>query len=144
MNSTTPTQAYGTSYNGKFSPTVSSIFNFDIPADDAGKTCSLVFLFPTQANLQTSSFTLNAPGGLDVKGLSAPATQQTSYSNVPSQSSSCGQVASVQPGNTYIISSSACPAGSTVAYEASSLNGLDLEYFQDYNPSPIGMYITVC
>lgn len=144
VNSTTPAQAYGTSYNGKFSPTVSSIFNFDVPSSNAGMTCTLVFLLPNKADLQTSSFTLNSPGGLDVKGLSQPATQQTSYSNVPSQSSSCGQVANVQPGNSYVIASSACPAGQTVAYQASSLGGLDLEYFQDYNPSPIGMYLTVC
>merc|ERR1719197_328484 len=39
-------KAYGTSYNGTISPSVSSIFNFDLPYSYEGQTCSLVFLFP--------------------------------------------------------------------------------------------------
>merc|ERR1712072_841439 len=30
------------------------------------------------------------------------------------------------------------------SYELSASDGLSLEYFQDYNPSPIGLYITTC
>lgn len=144
VDSSKPDNAPGTSYNGKFTSSVSSLFNFDIPASDAGKTCSLVFLLPNKADLETSSFTLASPGGLSVKGLSAPATEQTSYSSIPKTSSDLGTIGSLEPGHTYVISSFDCPAGSRIGFEASGTNGLDLDYFQDYNPSPIGMYITVC
>merc|ERR1711939_689002 len=68
-------KAYGTSYNGTISPSVSSIFNFDLPYSYEGQTCSLVFLFPEQDQLETSAFTVNE--------LSSPATEQTTYNSVP-------------------------------------------------------------
>lgn len=46
IDSANPNEAYGSSYNGTISETVSSIYNFDIPVSDNGKTCSLVFYFP--------------------------------------------------------------------------------------------------
>jgi hypothetical protein len=46
IDSSNPNRGPGTSYFGEVTPTISSIFNFDIPASDTGKACSLVFLFP--------------------------------------------------------------------------------------------------
>ena len=139
-----PNTALGTSYNGTFSSTVSTIFNFDIPPGDAGKTCTLVFLLPDLKDLQTSSYTLSGSGGIDVKGLQAPADQGTTYSNVPASSGDVGSVASISSGNSYTISSGACAADQRIGYEVSATGSLALNYFQDYNPSPLGMYITVC
>lgn len=143
VDSANPSKAYGTSYNGKVSATVSSIFNFDIKSSDAGKTCSLVFLFPKQADLETSSYTFNGKGGLKITALKAPATEQTTYASSPAAVQST-TVESVAPGNSYLVESFACPAGDRIGFEFSSTGGLELEYFQDYNPSPIGAYITVC
>ncbi|GAM86904.1 hypothetical protein ANO11243_049250 [Dothideomycetidae sp. 11243] len=42
VSSSSPNTAYGTQYFGTINSTVSSIFNFDIPASYAGKTCSVV------------------------------------------------------------------------------------------------------
>ncbi|KAI9727356.1 MAG: hypothetical protein M1828_006976 [Chrysothrix sp. TS-e1954] len=137
-------RAYGTSYNGTVSQTESSLFNFDIPQSDEGKTCSLVFLLPTKDELETSSFALTGYGGLDVKGLSKPATESTTYNSCPSKTGEVGSVKDVTPGNSYVIGSFECPAGKAVGYEVSSTGSLSLDYFQDYNPSPIGLYITVC
>ena len=139
-----PNTALGTSYNGTISPSVSSVYNFDIPHSDEGKTCTLVFMLPEQQDLETSSFSLSGSGGIDVNGLTGPADQSTSYSNAPAVASEAGSVPSVAPGNTYTISSGPCAAGAKIAYELSSTGSLDLEYFQDYNPSPIGLYITKC
>ena len=139
-----PTKAGGTSYNGTISSTVSSIFNFDIPASDAGKTCSVVFLLPTKDELTTSAFSLTGSGGFDVGLLSSPATEQTSYSSAPSISKDYGGPSSVTPGNEYVIQSFACPSGQRIGLEVSGTGSLYLNYFQDYNPSPIGLYITVC
>lgn len=139
-----PTKAGGTSYNGTISSTVSSIFNFDIPASDAGKTCTLVFLLPTQDKLTTSAFSLSGSGGFDVAGLTSPATEQTSYNTIPSTKQDLGGPSSVTPGNEYVITSASCPAGQRIGVKVSATGSLNLNYFQDYNPSPIGFYVTVC
>ena len=144
VDKNSPTTASGTSYNGTFSSTVSSIFNFDIPSSDSGKTCSLVFLLPSQGDLVTSAFTLSGSGGLDFARLVAPATAQTSYSNVPAVAKDLGGPTSVTPGNEYVIGSGPCYAGETISYEVSATGSLALNYFQDSAASAIGLYITVC
>jgi len=144
VNKNEPDTASGTSYNGTISPSVSSIFNFDIPSSASGKTCTLVFLLPTQGDLTTSAFGLSGSGGFDVAELSSPATESTTYKTVSSVAKDLGGPSDVKPGNEYVIASGSCPAGSRVGYEVSSTGGLDLSYFQDVNPSPIGFYVTVC
>ncbi|KAK4952021.1 hypothetical protein LTR10_009941 [Elasticomyces elasticus] len=146
VNSETPHTAFGTQYNGVINPTVSSIFNFDVPSDYAGKTCSLVFLFPEQAALQTSAYTFNTQGGISVSELSSPATAKTTYATVPAVSvEDFGSIASLKAGSKYVVASQKCAAGRTVSYKFKSAGGLDLKWFQDaQSPSPIGAYITTC
>ena len=135
VNSASPNQAYGTSYNGQITSTISSIFNFDIPAADSGKTCTLVFLFPKQSSLQTSSFTFSGSGAIDFSLLSAAANAKTTFANQPSVKTDYG-VTTVAPGNSYTIASFSCPAGQSVAFELKASDSTSLTYFQDYNPSP--------
>lgn len=143
VSKASPNKAYGTSYNGEVTPNdISSIFNFDIPASDSGKTCSLVFLFPEQSQLETSSYTISGNGVIDFASLKSVATSSTDYNNQPAVASDLGTF-TVAPGNSYLISTFSCPSGQAVAYEMSSAT-TSLTYFQDYNPSPIGLYITVC
>ena len=144
INKDQPDAPGGTSYNGTISSSISSIFNFDIPSSNSGKTCSLVFLLPTQNELTTSAFSLSGSGGFDVARLSTPATQSTMYNNVPSVAREIGGPSSVTPGNEYVIASGMCFAGSTISYKVSATGNLNLNYFQDFSPSPIGFYITVC
>ena len=143
VDSTTPKTAKGTSYNGIVSPTVSSIFNFDIPASYAGKACSLVFLFPTQGKLVTSSYDLSGTGALNATQLTGPASSSTSYSTTPAVKSALGTT-SIAPGNSYVIATQACAAGQTIAYELSATDTLALNYFQNMGAPAIGLYITVC
>lgn len=143
VDSTKPSTTLGTSYNGEVSSTVSSLFNFDIPASDSGKTCSLVFLFPTQAELETSSFTFSGSGAIDFAMLSSPASESTTYDSVPAVKTDYGST-TVAPGNSYTIATFDCPANSAVGFELTAPSDTSLWYFQDYNPSPIGLYITVC
>lgn len=124
----------GTSYFGEVSSTISSIFDFDIPSSDAGKTCSLIFLFPKQVDLQTSSFTFSGSGNIDFSMLKSPADASTSYANMPAVAMDYGMTM-VAPGNSYTIASFACPAGQKVAFEMSAKDDTMLKYFQDYNPS---------
>ncbi|KAL1625110.1 hypothetical protein SLS56_007538 [Neofusicoccum ribis] len=144
VDSAAPTKAHGTQYNGKVSSTVSSLFNFDIPASYAGKTCSLVFLLPNKSDLETSDFTLAGQGGIAVSQLAAPATEQTTYESVPAVAKEAGEVAAVTPGNGWVVASGPCAAGTRVGYEVAATGGLELEWFEDWNPSPIGLFVTVC
>ncbi|KAL8931129.1 MAG: hypothetical protein Q9208_000233 [Pyrenodesmia sp. 3 TL-2023] len=139
-----PDTALNTGFNGIASSTVSSIFNFDIRPSYAGRTCSLVFLFPTRESLQTSNYTLSGSGGLDIARLVSPSTAETTFNNQPAVNVTVGSIPNLQAGNSYTIGSGGCFAGARVAYKVSATGSLDLDYFQDFNPAPIGLYITVC
>lgn len=143
VDSSNADHAPGTSYFGEVSSTISSLFNFDIPAGDAGKKCSLVFLFPKQEDLETSSFTFSGSGDIDFSYLNGPASQTTTYNNRPGVWEDLG-VVRVAPGNSYLIATFDCPAGQAIGFEMSAVGDTCLNYFQDYNPSPIGLYITKC
>lgn len=142
-DSESPDTANGTGYFGDITPTRSTIFNFDIEEKDAGKTCNLVFLFPEKDTLETSDFTFSGSGALDFSQLTTYATQETSYNNAPGVQTDLGQF-TVSPGNAYDIASFECPAGSTIGIEMSDVSGGDtkLWFFQDYNPCPLGLFIT--
>jgi hypothetical protein len=141
ISKSSPQNAPGTSFDGTVTPDVSSIFNFDIPQSYSGEKCTLVFDFPTQSQLETSSFTLSGGGAVDFARLSSPATQSTSFSNAPGVAMDLGTV-TMAPGNSYSISSFSCPAGQAIAFKLSSVGGTSLTYFQDFNPCPIGLFIT--
>jgi hypothetical protein len=143
VDSSSPNNAAGTSYNGKVDKSTCSIFNFDIPASYSGKTCSVIFLFPNKQDLQTSSYTASGSGQCSFSQLSSPANQQTSWANQPGKASDLGSM-SLVPGNSYVVASGPCAAGQTVSYEMCSQGGYALNFFQDYNPSPLGMYIRQC
>lgn len=144
VNSAQPSKAYGTSYNVQVNSTVSDLLNFDIPASYAGKTCSLVFLFPTQAQLTTSSYTISGAGGLSVKELTSAVTEQTTYATIPKVGATFPELQNVKPGSAYVVATNQCGAGQRIAFEVSATGSLALNFFQDYNPSPIGFYITTC
>ncbi|KGO63808.1 Ubiquitin 3 binding protein But2, C-terminal [Penicillium italicum] len=143
VDSSSPDTAAGTSYNGTVSSTISSAFNFDIPSSDSGKTCSLVFLFPKLQDLETSSYSFSGDGKIDFAKLSSAVDKSTTFKNLPSVSQDLGEI-TVSPGNSYVISTFSCPAGETVAYEMKNSGSTDLNFFEDYNPSPLGLYITTC
>jgi Ubiquitin 3 binding protein But2 C-terminal domain len=135
ISSSNPDRAYGTSYNGQVSRSdTRTIFNFDIPAVDAGKTCSLVFLFPRQDQLQTSAFTISGDGNVGFASLAGVVHQGTTYNSVPPVAQDYG-IFSLSPGRSYSVATFDCPAGTTQSYSMTAA-GTDFHYFQDYNPSP--------
>ncbi|KAF2236360.1 glycoside hydrolase family 17 protein [Viridothelium virens] len=144
IDSTQPDTALGTSYNGTVSSTVSSLFNFDIPSSDAGKTCSLTFLLPEASQLRTSNYEISGSGGIQLSILTTPAATSTTYSNSPAAQQVVGSVDNLQPGGAYHISSDSCPAGTTVGFEMKATGSLSLNYFQDNDLPGIGLYVTVC
>lgn len=142
VDSSKPSKAYTTSFNGTASGSISSIFNFDIPASAAGKTCSLDFLFPTQSQLETSAFSLTGKGEVEFSILEAPAKQGTTYDNKP-KSHRILRNLNLVPGHASLISKYPCPAGETIGVEMTAKADTCLNYFQDFNPCPIGLYINV-
>lgn len=143
VNSAHPSTAYGTSYFGTVNSTTCSIFNFDIPSSYSSSTCTLVFLFPSQKDLQTSSYTVSGNGEVSFAQCDGAASEKTTWSNMPAKKSGLGSWA-VAPGGEYVVASGPCAAGQTVSYEMCSEGDFALNYFQDYNPSPIGLYVREC
>uniref|UniRef100_A0A0S1MIW8 Putative GPI anchored cell wall protein n=1 Tax=Phakopsora pachyrhizi TaxID=170000 RepID=A0A0S1MIW8_PHAPC len=144
VDAANPNKAYGTQYNGTINSKVSTIFNFDIPASYAGKTCSTVFLFPQLDQLETSSYSFNDKGGFTIAVLNGVATESTTYANAPAVAKQIGSVDALKRGSSYTLSEDACPAGTRVSFEVTSTGGLDLSFFEDYNPSPLGLYVRAC
>ena len=99
VDSSKPDNAPGTSYNGTVTSSISSIFNFDIPSSDAGKTCSLVFLFPNKEDLETSSYSFSGDGKIDFASLESTASASTTYNNAPAVKEDLGEF-TVSPGNS--------------------------------------------
>ncbi|KAE8362443.1 ubiquitin 3 binding protein But2 C-terminal domain-containing protein [Aspergillus caelatus] len=143
VNSESPNKPLGNSFNGTVTSTISSIFNFDIPQSDSGKTCRLVFLFPRKADLQTSSFSFSGDGNINFSKLSKAANTSTTFDNAPSISQDLGSI-TVSPGNSFVVSTFSCPAGEAIAFEMKNAGTTDLNFFEDFNPSPLGLFITVC
>ncbi|KAJ5110418.1 hypothetical protein N7532_000953 [Penicillium argentinense] len=135
INSDSPDTAHGTQFNGTVSSSISSIFNFDIPQSDSGKTCSLVFLFPKKEDLETSSFSFSGDGKIDVAKLSDVASSMTTFNNAPSVEKDLGDI-TISPGGSNVVSTFSCPAGQTIAFELKNAGSTDLNFFQDFNPAP--------
>ncbi|KAG6055498.1 hypothetical protein E4U17_002945 [Claviceps sp. LM77 group G4] len=132
--------AYGNSFFGEVTPSRSSIFNFDIPVSDRDKICTLIFLFPEQSQLETSSYTLYGEGKIRALALVRLASTSTTWNNKPGKLSA-GRTAIVRPGQSNSIASFPCSANQTLTFELLSSGNTNLRYFQDYNPAPIGLYI---
>ena len=127
------------SYFGEINDTVSTVYTFDIPYSLAGMTCTSIFLFPQLSQMETSSFneTNGSSGALKFELLSGPlnTSPTVQYTNV----------IDATPGNSYVVGSYyPCHAGQQRVFEVSSVGSYSLSYFQDYNPSPIGLYIRAC
>ncbi|TVY36755.1 hypothetical protein LOCC1_G008463 [Lachnellula occidentalis] len=151
ISSTTPTTAPGTSYFGTVSANTSSIFNFDIPSTWSGTTCNLVFLLPLASELETSSYTYSGSSQtiefeqLSRSGTSSGVTTETTWDNAPSVEADLGSF-SIQEGSSTLVESFACGdyAGGSVAFEMKAVGDVYLNFFQDWNPSPLGLYVTHC
>ncbi|KAK8054839.1 hypothetical protein PG993_000066 [Apiospora rasikravindrae] len=140
VDSAQPSKAPGTSFNGQISSTVSSVFNFDIPQALQGKTCTVKFLFPEKSTLETSDFSFSGSGALDFAKLSKGVDKSASFASLPAVGTALGSQ-TVKPGNAYTVGSFPCPAGDAVAIKMSG-SGTSLTFFEDYNPCPIGLFIT--
>jgi hypothetical protein len=111
-----------------------TIFNFNLPTSYTGKTCSLVFLFPRQDQLQASSFTTSGDGSIGFTSLTSVTNQKTTHNNFLGIAQDYGAF-SLSPGNSYTVASFNCPAGTTQSYSMVSAE-TDFHHLQDYNAAP--------
>jgi hypothetical protein len=143
VDSSNPDNAAGTSYNGKVDSHTCMIYNFDIPASMAGKQCSTMFMLPNKEDLETSDYTMSGSGKCTVSKMKTPANAQTTYNNKSAKDSDVASM-NLSPGNSYAVDSGDCAAGQTVSYMMCGSGDFSMDYFQDWNPSPIGMYVRQC
>jgi hypothetical protein len=148
-----PDTDFGNSFKAYVSPINSTLFNFDIPttAPYTG-TCSLIFLFPYVSELDPSAGAYyfsgieeeeGEHGGLDFARLSGVASASTTYNTTPSVATDYGKT-EIIPGNNYTITTFPCQSGTPVTYSGTGVGNVELDYFQDSAPKPIGLYIVPC
>ncbi|KAF1990538.1 hypothetical protein K402DRAFT_231127 [Aulographum hederae CBS 113979] len=143
IDSDHPNTAYGTSLNGTISPTISSIFTFDIPPSAAGKECSIWFLLPHHEDLETSAYSFSGSGNVEFVHMDGPITTATTFNNTPRNNFLLAN-RRLSEGSSTFVKSSECRAGEKFSIGMSSSDDTELNYFQDFNPAPIGLYITTC
>jgi hypothetical protein len=150
-----PNHTFGNSYQASISPINTTLFNFDIPSTApyaASSSCALLFLFPYASSLAPSAGTYyfsgveeeeGEHGGLDFALLQGIATSATTYATTPGVAQDYGKT-EILPGNNYTVAVFPCQSGKTVTYAASSVGNVELDYFQNSAPSPIGLYLVPC
>ena len=147
-----PDYAFGNSYVAYISHDNTTIFNFDVPESSpyTGK-CALLFLFPYEStlSLQNSTFYFSGieeeegeNGGLDFALLKDVADSEVTYKTTPGVEMDYGKT-EILPGNNYTIATFPCKSGMS-SYSVSSVGDVELDYFQDSDTTPIGLYIVPC
>lgn len=128
ISASQPDKAYGPQYNGVFTPNdISSIFSFDIPASRSNWNCTLEFLFPSQDELKTSSYSYSGAGTFVFTGYNAGdcPTAQTTYNNQPALGPyPAFPPVHMEPGYAYVLDIGPCfvSAGTCVAGGESSIH----------------------
>ncbi|PGH10261.1 hypothetical protein GX51_00018 [Blastomyces parvus] len=128
VDSQTPETAAGTSFFGTVTSNVSSIFNFDVPANAANLTCSLWFLLP-----QTDNYQFAGDGAVKFSQLASPANLGTTYANAPPVQAEL-QTVKLAVGDQFLVATLPCPAGQSATFRMDNAGSTELNYFQDYNP----------
>jgi glucan endo-1,3-beta-D-glucosidase len=138
-----PSKVMGNGYVAQLSPTLSTVFVFDVRPETQGKTCNLALYVPPAFPWpDMSPVKIRSPGGIIVSSVGQHiASANISASNVVNFGV-VGWVPSVQPANQYNLQSLPCAAGQTVAYEMESTGGLIMDFFQMTVP-PLGLFMSV-
>jgi len=148
-----PNTSFGNSYKAWISPTNTTLFSFDLPQASTtyNGTCSLLFLFPFGSDLDPSAGMYyfsgieeeeGEKGGLNFAKLAGSISSTTRYSEIQ-VATNYGNT-TILPGNNYTVATFPCTTNQQNAFAMSSVGGVELDYFQDSAPSPIGLYIVPC
>lgn len=143
--------AHGHSYFATVTPNdYATIFNFDILQSRANQQCSVYFTFPRHDQLTTSNFSWSgtnasaeAPGALQLIqfAYNTGATDATTgNSQPPLGPGPLVNLNGVVPGDSYKAWSGSCGSGGVMSWRLSSTDS-SLNYFQDWNPCAIGLWV---
>jgi hypothetical protein len=142
VSKSSPETCYPNDYYAFMTPNdKATIFNFDVIETD--QSCELGFFFPTQDQLETSSFSFDGPGTFtfDISDTGSYAVDGTTRWNAQPQSAvltGFPKTINMQPGNYYPILIGPCKVG-TWSLTMSSPD-TSFSWFQDYNPCAIGPF----
>ncbi|KAK7914970.1 hypothetical protein PG985_012673 [Apiospora marii] len=168
VDRTNPSKAYGPTFLGQLTLNFSTLFNVEIPAAYAGKSCKVFFSFPTLAQLAgsngTESYYFAGSGGVAFARLGKAAALDTTWADVFGDSggtassnnnnngsdsngggSSLGGGATplgqteISPGHSYVVDRFACPAGSTLTYLITEPEGADTYLVYLQNDVPVAL-----
>lgn len=130
-----PTKIVGDGYTASLSPTLSTVFVFDVHPEHQGKTCNLAFHMPPPFKMpELAPVQIQSPGGISVSRLADP--------NNVGDSSPVGEIFSIELGNQYNIANAPCEAGQKIAYQVDSTGGLSMHFFQ-MTSSALGLFLSV-
>jgi Ubiquitin 3 binding protein But2 C-terminal domain/Cell wall mannoprotein PIR1-like, C-terminal domain len=148
-----PDHKFGSSYKAYISPSNVTLFQFDMPQGAPyNETCALLFLFPFGSDLDPSAGQYyfsgieeeeGEKGGLDFMMYEREIFNSTTYNSMPGEAIDYGKTV-ILPGNNYTIATFTCKPNQQVVYSISSVGNVELDYFQDSAPSPIGLYVVPC
>ncbi|KAI4671111.1 uncharacterized protein J4E88_009509 [Alternaria novae-zelandiae] len=137
-----PTKVIGNGYTALLSPTISTVFVYDIRAEFAGKTCTLALHMPPPFPIpETAPVQIRTPGGISVSRLANQVSDTVSMQSV-GNSSLVGVVQLIEPAHQYNVASFPCEAGQRVSYQVDSINGLDMNWFQMTYPA-LGLFMLI-
>ena len=135
-----PTAVIGKQFIGRLDLLHSTLFNFNVPADYAGRTCRLTFFIPSPSAEWWQPVQYKTSGGIAVSQLDQLATETTSFSTVGA-SRPVGSVGLLAKGTANPIASFPCPEGTQVGYIVDGIGGLDLQFFEIIIPA-LGLFMT--
>ncbi|KAF1951549.1 hypothetical protein CC80DRAFT_480755 [Byssothecium circinans] len=144
VDSARPEEHIGNQLFALFTETICTVFNFDVHHSLAGKTCSLHWLFPTKEKLETSDYNYRLMGEkpeMTIARLHKTAGHDTTFKTL----GDAVQIATgpVKPDVSWTAHTEKCLAGQRVSYLLCG-KGFKLKYFEDFNPSPIGLFMRAC
>jgi glucan endo-1,3-beta-D-glucosidase len=133
----------GNGYTAQLSPTLSTVFVFDVRPEHQGKTCNIAFHMPPAFPWpDMSPVKVRSPGGITVSSVGQQAASAEISAKDVGSSKLVGWVPSIEPANQYDIASVPCAAGQRVAYQVESIGGLAMDFFQMTSP-PLGLFMSV-
>ncbi|KAL5348533.1 hypothetical protein ACLOAV_005949 [Pseudogymnoascus australis] len=141
---------YGVISSPIITPSNNTLFAFTTPASWTG-TCSLLFTFPyasETANPGAYHFSgieeeKAGNGGLNFDHLKADIDANETWWTKPEVKETYGKT-EIIPGNSYTIATFPCKGGESLVYDVSSVAGVELEFEQNAEASPIGLWVAKC
>jgi glucan endo-1,3-beta-D-glucosidase len=131
----------GNGYAAQLSPTLSTVFVFDVRPNLQGRICNLVFFVRPISLLEyLSPAKIRSPGGISVSRLSSRVDSPRISADSVGSLTPVGTVPLIQPASSYTVSSMPSQGGQRVAYEVDSVGGLTMEFFQ-MTSLPSGLFM---